>query len=143
MVNLTEKAAAEIKAIMTQNGGTYEGVRVFVAGGGCSGLSYGMEICDEPATAEDQTFESLGVKVIVDLASYEHLKGASIDFDDSLGGKGFKINNPNVLNADKTELVLRPGETKDLYFIPRQAGHFKLVCPDHDWAGMIGEITVE
>jgi uncharacterized cupredoxin-like copper-binding protein len=57
--------------------------------------------------------------------------------------KTVKINNPNVLNADKTELVLRPGETKDLYFIPRQAGHFKLVCPDHDWAGMTGEITVE
>ena len=99
MVNLTEKAAAEIRAIMEQNGGTYEGVRVFVAGGGCSGLSYGMEICDEPATAEDQIFESLGVKVIVDLASYEHLKGASIDFDDSLGGKGFKINNPNAVKS--------------------------------------------
>jgi uncharacterized cupredoxin-like copper-binding protein len=57
--------------------------------------------------------------------------------------KSTKINNPNVLNADKTELVLHPGETKDLYFIPKQAGHFKLVCPDHDWAGMTGEITVE
>ena len=99
MVNLTEKAAAEIRAIMEQNGGTYEGVRVFVAGGGCSGLSYGMEICDEPATAEDQTFETLGVKVIVDLASYEYLKGASIDFDDSLGGAGFKINNPNAVKS--------------------------------------------
>jgi uncharacterized cupredoxin-like copper-binding protein len=57
--------------------------------------------------------------------------------------KTAKINNPAVLNADKTELVLQPGETKDLYFIPRQAGHFKLVCPDHNWAGMTGEITVE
>ena len=57
--------------------------------------------------------------------------------------KSTKINNPNVLNADKTELVLHPGETKDLYLIPKQAGHFKLVCPDHDWAGMTGEITVE
>jgi uncharacterized cupredoxin-like copper-binding protein len=57
--------------------------------------------------------------------------------------KTVKINNQNVLNADKTELVLHPGEAKDLYFIPRQAGHFKLVCPDHDWAGMTGEITVE
>ena len=75
MVNLTEKAAAEIRAIMEQNGGTYQGVRVFVAGGGCSGLSYGMEICDEPASAEDQIFEIQGVKVIVDLASYEYLKG--------------------------------------------------------------------
>jgi len=99
MVNLTEKAATEIRAIMEQNGGTYEGVRVFVAGGGCSGLSYGMEICDEPASAEDQIFETLGVKVIVDLASYEHLKGASIDFDDSLGGGGFKINNPNAVKS--------------------------------------------
>ncbi len=99
MVNLTEKAASEIRSIMEQNGGTYQGVRVFVAGGGCSGLSYGMEICDEPATAEDQIFESLGVKVIVDLASYEYLKGASIDFDDSLGGGGFKINNPNAVKS--------------------------------------------
>ena len=57
--------------------------------------------------------------------------------------KTAKIDNPKVLNADKTELVLHPGEKKDLYLIPKQAGHFKLVCPDHDWAGMTGEITVE
>lgn len=99
MVRLTEKAASEIRAIMEQNGGTYQGIRVFVAGGGCSGLSYGMEICDEPATAEDQIFESLGVKVIVDTGSYEYLKGASIDFDDSLGGGGFRINNPNAVKS--------------------------------------------
>jgi uncharacterized cupredoxin-like copper-binding protein len=57
--------------------------------------------------------------------------------------KTAKINNPAVLNADKTEIVVHPGEAKDLYFIPKQAGHFKLICPDHDWAGMTGEITVE
>jgi len=57
--------------------------------------------------------------------------------------KSAKISNPTVLNADKTELVLKPGEAKDLYFIPKKAGHFRLVCPDHDWAGMTGEITVE
>jgi uncharacterized cupredoxin-like copper-binding protein len=57
--------------------------------------------------------------------------------------KSAKINNPTVLNADKTELVLHPKEAKDLYFIPKQAGHFRLYCPDHDWAGMTGEITVE
>jgi len=99
MVTLSEKAASEIKAIMEQNGGTYQGVRVFVAGGGCSGLSYGMQIEDEPVTAEDQVFEILGVKVIVDLASMEYLKGASIDFDDSLSGGGFKINNPNAAKS--------------------------------------------
>ena len=99
MVSLSEKAAAEIKAIMEQNGGTFEGIRVFVAGGGCSGLSYGMEIADQPASSEDQVFETSGVKVIVDGQSYEHLKGASIDFDDTLQGGGFKINNPNAVKS--------------------------------------------
>ncbi|MBI4364340.1 MAG: iron-sulfur cluster assembly accessory protein [Candidatus Latescibacteria bacterium] len=99
MISLTDKAAAEIRAIMEQNGGTYEGIRVFVSGGGCSGLSYGMEICEDPATAEDEVFETAGVKVIVDTQSYEYLKGASIDFDDSLQGGGFKINNPNAVKS--------------------------------------------
>jgi iron-sulfur cluster assembly protein len=99
MVSLSEKAAAEVKAIMEQNGGTFEGIRVFVAGGGCSGMSYGMEIADQPATAEDQVFETAGVKVIVDGQSYEYLKGASIDFDDTLQGGGFKINNPNAVKS--------------------------------------------
>jgi uncharacterized cupredoxin-like copper-binding protein len=57
--------------------------------------------------------------------------------------KSSKISNPTVLNPDKTELVLKPGEAKDLYFIPKKAGHYRLFCPDHDWAGMTGEITVE
>ena len=57
--------------------------------------------------------------------------------------KTAKISNPAVLNPDKTEIVVRPGEAKDLNFIPKQAGHFRLYCPDHDWAGMTGEITVE
>jgi iron-sulfur cluster assembly accessory protein len=99
MVTLTDKAAAEIKAIMEQNGGTYHGLRVFVAGGGCSGLSYGMQIEDQAATAEDQVFETGGVKVIVDGMSYQYLKGASIDFEDALQGGGFKINNPNAVKG--------------------------------------------
>lgn len=96
MVTLSEKAVSEIKAIMQQNGGAFEGIRVFVAGGGCSGLSYGMQIADEPATADDLVFENEGVKVIVDLGSHQYLDGASIDFDDTLQGGGFKINNPNA-----------------------------------------------
>ena len=99
MISLSEKAASEIRTIMEQNGGTFEGIRVFVAGGGCSGLSYGMQIADEPATADDLVFESGGVKVIVDVASHQYLTGASIDFDDSLQGGGFKINNPNAVKS--------------------------------------------
>lgn len=99
MISLSEKAASEIRTIMEQNGGTFEGIRVFVAGGGCSGLSYGMQIANEPATADDLVFESGGVKVIVDVASHQYLTGASIDFDDSLQGGGFKINNPNAVKS--------------------------------------------
>jgi iron-sulfur cluster assembly accessory protein len=99
MITLSDKAAAEIKTIMDQNGGAFQGIRVFVAGGGCSGLSYGMQIADEAATADDLVFESSGVKVIVDVQSHQFLTGASIDFDDSLQGGGFKINNPNAVKS--------------------------------------------
>jgi uncharacterized cupredoxin-like copper-binding protein len=54
-----------------------------------------------------------------------------------------ELRNPEVLNADKTELQVAPGKAKDLYFLPRQPGHYPLICPDHDWAGMTGEITVK
>jgi len=47
-----------------------------------------------------------------------------------------------ALNEDKVEIELAPGATKDLYFVPLQTGKFPLRCSDHDWAGMIGRITV-
>lgn len=53
------------------------------------------------------------------------------------------MRNPGVLNADHTEIVLQPGDRKDLYFVARRRGHFRLICPDHDWAGMTGEIDVK
>ena len=57
--------------------------------------------------------------------------------------KSAEIGNPEALNPDRTEIVIHPGEAKDLYFLPKQAGRFRLVCPDHDWDGMTGKITVK
>jgi uncharacterized cupredoxin-like copper-binding protein len=57
--------------------------------------------------------------------------------------KAAEIRDTAVLNADKTEIEVPPGGSKDLELIPRQAGQFPLRCSDHDWAGMTGEITVE
>jgi uncharacterized cupredoxin-like copper-binding protein len=57
--------------------------------------------------------------------------------------KAAEIADPAVLNPDRTEIVLQPGEAKDLYFVPQQTGRFPLTCADHDWTGMVGEITVE
>lgn len=54
-----------------------------------------------------------------------------------------QLGNPDVLNADKTEIVVQPGETKDLTFVARKPGHYGFRCADHDWAGMTGDITVK
>jgi uncharacterized cupredoxin-like copper-binding protein len=57
--------------------------------------------------------------------------------------KTLRIRNPKVLNADHTEVEIPPGTSKDFYFVPKTAGHYSLICGDHDWAGMTGDITVE
>jgi len=54
-----------------------------------------------------------------------------------------KIDNPDVLNSDRTEVVTQPGETKDLLLTPLKPGTFDLRCSDHDWDGMVGGITVD
>ena len=56
--------------------------------------------------------------------------------------KAIRIRNPKVVNADLTEIVIQPGEKKDLYFVAQQPGSYKLICSDHDWAGMTGDITI-
>jgi len=57
--------------------------------------------------------------------------------------KAVELSDPTVLNADKTEILIQPGEAKDLTFVPRKPGRYKLICADHDWAGMTGAITVK
>jgi len=54
-----------------------------------------------------------------------------------------ELRNPAILNADRTEIVLQPGDRKDLYFVAKKPGQYPLTCPDHDWDGMTGEITIK
>jgi uncharacterized cupredoxin-like copper-binding protein len=54
-----------------------------------------------------------------------------------------EIDNPAALNRERTEVVLQPGESKDVFLTPRRAGTYDLICADHDWDGMTGGITVE
>jgi uncharacterized cupredoxin-like copper-binding protein len=54
-----------------------------------------------------------------------------------------KIDNPEILNREHTEIVMQPGETKDLFLTPGKPGTYDLRCSDHDWNGMVGGITVE
>jgi len=57
--------------------------------------------------------------------------------------KAVELGDPTVLNPDKTEIVIQPGEAKDLTFVAKRPGRYKLICSDHDWAGMTGAITVK
>ena len=60
--------------------------------------------------------------------------------------KFFKAITPqdaSALNADRTEIVVNPGEAKDLTFTAQKPGSYRLICADHDWAGMKGRITVK
>ncbi|HEV2235643.1 MAG TPA: iron-sulfur cluster assembly accessory protein, partial [Ktedonobacterales bacterium] len=72
-------------------------LRVFVAGGGCSGLQYGMTL-DERQEG-DTVVELGGVRVVVDEMSAQYLAGSEIDYVDSLMGAGFTVNNPNAVST--------------------------------------------
>ena len=94
MIVLTPRAAAQVR-VMREAGAAASGrLRLFVENGGCSGMQYGMSF--DTAKAEDASFESEGVSIIVDPKSLAHLDGTTIDFDDGLHGKGFEIRNPNA-----------------------------------------------
>jgi uncharacterized cupredoxin-like copper-binding protein len=54
-----------------------------------------------------------------------------------------ELRNPEALNQERTELVLQPGEQKDIYFVPKRPGRYDMRCADHDWAGMTGDIIVK
>ena len=75
-----------------------EFLRIYVQGGGCSGLLTEW-VFVKAAEEDDLTIEENGVKVIVDSMSQDHLKGANVDYIESLMGSGFKINNPNVTKS--------------------------------------------
>ena len=73
-------------------------LRVFVSGGGCSGMQYGMAL-EANIRPEDQTYEHDGIKVVVDEVSINYLRGATVDYVESVMGSGFKIDNPNAVEG--------------------------------------------
>ena len=98
LVTVTAKAAEKIQEFMKEEAEKPEFLRVYVQGGGCSGLSYGMGF-EKAAEEDDLVIEENGVKLLVDSYSVDHLQGANVDYIESLMGSGFKINNPNVTKS--------------------------------------------
>lgn len=96
MITATDKAAKRVEELKREsNLDETHFIRVAVEGGGCSGLSYKLDFDNEEKPG-DQTFESNGVKIVVDMKSFLYLCGTELDFNDGLNGKGFVFNNPNA-----------------------------------------------
>ena len=97
-INVSELAASKITELLAEENKPDSGLRVFVQGGGCSGFQYGLMIEETPGVG-DQVFESNGVKLFVDPISIRYLKGAEVDFVDTITGGGFTIKNPNATST--------------------------------------------
>jgi iron-sulfur cluster assembly accessory protein len=97
-ITVTESAATKIKELLAEEGKSDSGLRVFVQGGGCSGFQYGLMI-EEDGGVGDQAFESNGIRLFVDPVSVSYLKGAEVDFVDTITGGGFTIKNPNATST--------------------------------------------
>ena len=94
-IDLTEKAAAQVKLIQERESRVGSALRVSVVGGGCSGLSYKLSFEDGPKE-RDKVFEKFGVQMVIDPKSLLFLKGILVDFTDGLTGQGFVFTNPNA-----------------------------------------------
>jgi iron-sulfur cluster assembly protein len=95
---VTEAALDVVRNLLSQKNVPDYGLRVFVSGGGCSGLQYGMAL-EAEARPYDHVISKDGVKVFVDPTSMMYLNQATIDYEDSLMGGGFRIENPNAVSS--------------------------------------------
>lgn len=97
-VIVTDAALDVVRNLLAQKNVPDYGLRVFVSGGGCSGLQYGMAL-EAEARPYDHVIDKNGVKVFVDPTSMMYLNQATIDYEDSLMGGGFRIENPNAVSS--------------------------------------------
>ena len=96
MITLTDVAADRLNALLQQQNLPDHGLRICVQAGGCAGLQYGMSY-ESTAREEDTTVEVKGVRLFVDPFSARFLTGACIDYQDTLLGTGFRVDNPNAV----------------------------------------------
>jgi iron-sulfur cluster assembly protein len=93
-VTLTEAAARHIAEIIGESNPEGKGLRIYIETGGCSGMSYAMEI--SARKTGDEQFSAHGVKLFVEERGLVYLAGSVIDYQDGLTGAGFRITNPNA-----------------------------------------------
>lgn len=94
-LSISEKAAEEIKRVITEQKLEGMALRLKVVPGGCSGFSYYMGF-DDTTEAGDQVIEEHGVRMVVDTESLTYLSGSVVDYVDGMMGAGFTVRNPNA-----------------------------------------------
>jgi iron-sulfur cluster assembly protein len=98
VVTLTDEARGQLQTLLEKENNPALALRVFVTGGGCSGLQYGMAF-DDNIREDDAVLEENGVKVVVDEFSRTYIEGSTIDYVDGLMGAGFTVQNPNAVKS--------------------------------------------
>ena len=91
----TDNAATKVRQLIEEEGNNDLKLRVFVAGGGCSGFKYGFTF-DELISEDDTVMEKNGVKLLIDAMSFQYLAGAEIDYQENAEGAQFVIKNPGA-----------------------------------------------
>lgn len=97
-INLSDRAAAKVKALIAVEGDDSLRLRVFITGGGCNGFSYGFTFDDDVAD-DDALVENDGVAMVVDAMSYPYLEGSDVDYVEDLSGSQFVVVNPNAAST--------------------------------------------
>jgi iron-sulfur cluster assembly accessory protein len=95
-ITLTETAAARVHSLLAERNLPDYALRLFVSGGGCSGLQYGMALEGQPRE-DDLRFRANQVDIVIDPVSIGYLGGCTVDYVDDLMGGGFKIDNPQAV----------------------------------------------
>jgi iron-sulfur cluster assembly protein len=99
MITITDRGATKVHEFLQAQEADLgvAGLRVGVRGGGCSGFQY--QLAFDEQREGDVVFESHGLKVLVDAESLQFVRGSTIDYEETLQGAGFKVENPNVVAA--------------------------------------------
>jgi iron-sulfur cluster assembly protein len=95
-IRISDEAAVHVSQFAEVEGKIGADLRVGVKGGGCSGLTYILEIVNDGPKESDKVIEDNGVRLFVDKKSYVFLAGTVLEYSGGLNGKGFVFNNPNA-----------------------------------------------
>lgn len=110
MIHVTDNAVQHLRSLLEAKGDAAgKGLRVQIAKGGCSGLSYEMSL--DARRAGDAVLERDGVEFLVDDESAQLLRGATLDYHAGLTGAGFQIVNPNAARTCGCGTSFEPART--------------------------------